>query len=111
VLWCCVTISTWSKDLQSNFCFKLGKSAFETYELLQKAHGNDSLSRSTTFEWFKRFREGRESLEDDERSGRATTSRSEQTIQKVRQLVMQDHHITLRMLSMELNGSKDDYAL
>jgi transposase len=66
------------------FCFKLGKSASETYELLQKAYGSDSLSRSTTFEWFKRFREGRQSMEDVERSGRPTTSRNEQTIEKVR---------------------------
>jgi hypothetical protein len=35
------------------FCFKLGESASETYELLQKAYGSDSLSRSTIFEWFK----------------------------------------------------------
>jgi transposase len=71
------------------FCFKLGKSASETYELLQKANGSDSLPRSTTFEWFKRFREGRELLEDDEQSGHPTTSRNEQTIEKVCQLVMQ----------------------
>jgi transposase len=89
------------------YCFKLGKSASETYELLQKAYGSDSLSRSMTFVWFKRFREGRESLKDDERSGRPTTSRNEQTIGKVQQLVMQDRHITLRMLSVELNVSKD----
>jgi hypothetical protein len=48
------------------FCFKLGKSASETYELLQKAYGSYSLCRSTTFEWFKRFREGCESLEEDD---------------------------------------------
>jgi hypothetical protein len=48
------------------FCFKLGKSASKMHELLQKVYGSDSLSRSTTFEWFKRFREGRELLEDDE---------------------------------------------
>jgi transposase len=65
------------------------------------------LSRSTAFEWFKRFREGWELLEDDELSGRPTTSRNEQTIEKVHQLVMQDRHITLRMLSVELNVSKD----
>jgi hypothetical protein len=89
------------------FCFKLRKSASETYELLQKAYESDSLPRSTTFEWFKRFREGRESLEDDERSGRPTTSRNKQTIEKVCQLVTQDRHIILRMLSVELNVSKD----
>jgi histone-lysine N-methyltransferase SETMAR len=42
-----------------------------------------------TFEWFKRFREGRESLEDDKQSGRPAISRNEQTIEKVPQLVMQ----------------------
>jgi transposase len=89
------------------FCFILGKSASETYELLQKKYGSDSLSRPMTFEWFEQFREGRESLEDDERSGRPTTSRNEQTIEKVCQLVMQDRRVTLRLLSVELNGSKD----
>jgi hypothetical protein len=88
------------------FSFKLGKSASETYGLLQKAYGSYSLSRSTTFERFKRFREGRESLEDDERNGSPTTSRNTQTIEE-RQLVMQDRHITLRMLNVELNASRD----
>jgi hypothetical protein len=37
------------------FCFNLSKNASETYELLQKAYGRDSLSRSTIFEWFKQF--------------------------------------------------------
>jgi hypothetical protein len=32
------------------FCFKMSKSASESYELLQKAYGSDTLSRSTTFE-------------------------------------------------------------
>jgi hypothetical protein len=101
-----VTISTWSKELQSNFVSYWVK-VLPIHELLQKAYGSDSLSRPTTFEWFEQFREGRESLEDDERSGRPTTSRNEQTIEKVCQLVMQDRHVTLRMLSVELNGSKD----
>jgi hypothetical protein len=55
----------------------------------------------------KRFRECPELLEDDERSARPFTSRNDQTIENVRQLVMQDRHITLRMLSAELNVSKD----
>jgi histone-lysine N-methyltransferase SETMAR len=55
------------------FCFKLGKSASETYELLQKVYGSYSLCRSTAFEWFKRFREGCESLEDDDGKARVKT--------------------------------------
>jgi transposase len=107
VLWCCVTISTRSKELLSNFVSNWVKVLPKHNELLQKVYGSDSLSHSTAFEWFKQFREGWELLEDDELSGRPTTSRNEQTIEKVCQLVMQDRHITLRMLSVELNVSKD----
>ena len=46
------------------FCFKLGKSSSETFELLQQAFGDDVLSRTTCFEWFKRFKEGRTSVKD-----------------------------------------------
>lgn len=38
------------------FCFKLGKNPFG---LLQQAYGNDALSRPTSFEWFKIFKERR----------------------------------------------------
>jgi hypothetical protein len=44
------------------------------------AYGDAALSRTTTFEWHKRFREGRESVKDDERSGRPTTSRTDDNI-------------------------------
>ena len=48
-----------------NFCFKLGKNATETYGMLQTAFGASCMIR--VFEWHKRFKEGRESLRDDER--------------------------------------------
>jgi hypothetical protein len=34
------------------FCQKLGKTATETYEMLQQAFGETALSRSKTFEWY-----------------------------------------------------------
>ena len=56
------------------FWVRLQKSATETLDLLQTAYGNDSLKRSAGFNWHKRFREGRESLEDNDRTGRPATS-------------------------------------
>ena len=53
------------------FCFKLGKNAIETYGMLQTAFGAPSMNRASVFEWHKRFKEGRESLRDDERCGRS----------------------------------------
>ena len=49
------------------FCFKLGKNATETYGMLQTAFGASCTNRASVFEWHKRFKEGRESVRDDER--------------------------------------------
>ena len=53
------------------FCFKLGKNATETYGMLQTAFWLSCMNRASDFEWHKRFKEGRESVRDDERCGRS----------------------------------------
>ena len=53
------------------FCFKLGKKATETYGMLQTAFGASCMNWASVFEWHKRFKEGRESVKDDERCGRS----------------------------------------
>ena len=39
-------------------CFKLGKNATETYEMLQTPFGASCMNRASVFEWHKRFKEG-----------------------------------------------------
>ena len=53
------------------FCFKLGKNATETYGMLHTAFIPSCMNRASVFEWHKRFKEGRESVRDDERYGRS----------------------------------------
>ena len=53
------------------FCFKLGKNATETYGMLHTAFRPSCMNRTSVFEWHKRFKEGRESVMDDERCGRS----------------------------------------
>ena len=53
------------------FCFKLEKNATETYGMLQTAFGASYMNRASVFEWHKRFKEGRESVRDDERCERS----------------------------------------
>ena len=54
------------------FCFKLRKNnATETYGMLQTAFGAPCMNRASVFEWHKRFKEGGESVRDDERCGRS----------------------------------------
>ena len=52
-------------------CLKLGKKATRTYGMLQTAFGASCMNRASVFEWQKRFKEGRESVRDDERCGRS----------------------------------------
>ena len=54
------------------FCFKLGKNAAtKTYGMLQTAFRSSCMNRTSVFEWHKRFKEGTESVRDDERCGRS----------------------------------------
>ena len=54
------------------FSFKLGKNAAtETYGMLQTAFGASSMNQASVFEWHKRFKEGTESVRDDEKCGRS----------------------------------------
>ena len=52
------------------FRFKLEKSATETYGMLQTAFRPSCMNRASVFEWHKRFKEGRESVRDDEKCRR-----------------------------------------
>jgi hypothetical protein len=46
-------------------CVKLKKTATETFEMLKSAYGEECLSRTSVFEWHKRYKNGQESLQDD----------------------------------------------
>ena len=52
-------------------CFKLGKNATKTNGMLQTIFGISCMNRASVFEWHKRFKEGRESVRDDERCRRS----------------------------------------
>jgi len=58
------------KRVAIKVCFKVGLFVTETLVFVQKAYGNEALNRSEVFRWYSRFRDGRELVEDDERSGR-----------------------------------------
>ena len=53
------------------FSFKLGKNATETYGMLQIAFGASCMNQASVFEGHKRYKEGRESVRDDEWCGRS----------------------------------------
>ena len=66
--------------MQQKFCFKLGKNATETSEMLQAAFGPPCINRASVFERHKRFKISRESVGDDERCGRSKEVRTAELI-------------------------------
>jgi len=67
------------QHINVNFCVELGKSATETYDLLKKVYGDECLSCTEVFEWFK---DGREETGDDHCPGRPSTSKTDANIEK-----------------------------
>ena len=81
------------------FCVKLGKSTTETF----------AMKRATCFRWHKRFKNGRLSVEDDERSGRPSTSTDDPHIDETNTLVQANRRLTVRELTKECGISVGSY--
>ena len=69
------------------FCFKLGKTATECYEMLKTAFGEQAEGHSQMFQWFSRFQACRISTDDDERSGRPVSNSTPEMIERLRQII------------------------
>ena len=89
------------------FLVKLGKTAAETLSMLKDVYGDQTMSRTRVYEWHKRFTSGRDDVEDDPKPGRPTTSRNDENIQKVNELVRSDRRMTVRMLAEELGLGRE----
>ena len=72
------------------FCFKLNKTADQTHQMLKEAFGEQTLRQARTFEWFKHFKDGQESVEDDKHSDRQSTCTTPEMIAKVREVILED---------------------
>ena len=87
------------------FCFKLGKNATETYGMLQTAFGASCMNRASVFEWYKRFKEGRESVRDDERCGRSKEVRTPQLIGQIKNFMDKDCRVSIETISAQFDVS------
>ena len=73
--------------------------------MLRHVYGNEAMSHVTCFEWHARFKRGRTSLEDDERSGRLSTSSTPTNVETIRWLVHEDRRITIKEIAAIVNVS------
>ncbi|PNF32967.1 hypothetical protein B7P43_G16666 [Cryptotermes secundus] len=85
------------------FCFLLGKSGTETLEMLKTAYKDDAMGKTQVFEWFSRFKNGEMSIDDKPRSGRPSTARTHENVEKIREIIKEDRRRTIEEI-VELSG-------
>jgi len=65
------------------------------------------MKKTAVYKWVKCFSEGRESVTDNEISGRPTTNRTEENISKVRQIVRENRRLTVRSIAELVNIDRE----
>ena len=84
------------------FCVKLEPSPAKTIQMIQKAFGDDAMSAVQIKVWHKHFKDGKEFVESDPCSGRPTTSRASENVERVWAAINKDWWLTVRELEADL---------
>ena len=74
--------------------------------MTQKAFGNECVSKTRIKEWYNRFKGGRTSVDSDSRSGRPSTTKTLDKIERVRLAIEGDRRLTVRELENDLGIPK-----
>jgi len=75
--------------------------------MLVQVYGSHAIKKTTVYNWVKRFSEGRESVTEEERSGRPATSRTEENIAKVHQILRENRRLTVRSIAEQVNVDRE----
>ena len=88
-------------SLEEQYAIKLhiGKNATETYGILQTAFRPCCINRASVFEWHKRFKEGRESVRDDERCGRSKEVKTPELMGQIKNFMDKDRCVSIETIS------------
>ena len=73
--------------------------------MLQTAFGATCMNRASVFEWHKRFKEGRESVRDDEMCGRSKEVRKPELIGQIKNFKGKDRRVSIKTISAQFDVS------
>jgi len=87
------------------FCFKQDYRKIRS-KCYHKSYGKLCLKKTAVYEWFGRFQDDQESVVDVDRSGRYTTTQTDENISHVAALLKENRIVTCRLAAEKLNISK-----
>jgi len=71
--------------------------------MLVQVYGDNAMKKTAVYKWVKRFSERRESVINEVRSWQLATSRTEENIAKVRQILRENRRLTVRSIAEQAN--------
>jgi len=89
------------------FLVKLGQSGNEIREMLVQVYRDNAMKKTAVYKWVKHFSEAKESVTDEERSGWPATSRTEENMAKVCQIVCENCRLTVRSIAEQVNVDRE----
>ena len=109
--WEKVCFKVWRKSwitnyaLTWNFVSNCKKSAKVTHEMLNLVYGDAAVTLKMVYKWFEWFHNGCESVEDEERSGRPSTSKTQENVERLSEMIRSNRRLIIREISEDLNIS------
>ncbi|CAH1962937.1 unnamed protein product [Acanthoscelides obtectus] len=79
------------------------------YTSLLSVFGNKAPHQSTISRWYREFKRGRVSLSDDPRVGAPKTAVTQEHVDPVRKLIIEDRHVTYREIEASLKIPKTSF--
>ncbi|GJQ83713.1 hypothetical protein Trydic_g20592 [Trypoxylus dichotomus] len=75
--------------------------------MITTARGDAALSSTQVFRWYKAFKDDRESIEGDHCSEPPSTSKTNESVAKMRSMLRRNRRLTLRKIAHEASVRKD----
>ncbi|GBP64408.1 hypothetical protein EVAR_43185_1 [Eumeta japonica] len=88
------------------YALKRGLTHKQCIDQLISTCGDEAPPKTTVYHWFSEFNRGRSMLTDEFEEGRAKSVVVPQNIDAVRELIMQDRHVTYREIRASLDISQ-----
>ena len=111
----CFAISPMDKNIEQRICLKFcianGISCAKSLKMLQKAYGESTLSKTRAYECYSAFKNSRDVVEDLPCSGWPSTSSTGVNITKVKEMVTENRHLSLREIAAELSVSHESIRM
>ena len=82
-----------------------------TFEILTVAFGESTMNRTQVQLWYNQFKESRLYVYDDVRPGRPSTSITDENIEAVKKIILDNHRITIRDIADDGIVQRHNWAI